>query len=119
MAEPLETLLVDVGGTLVNDATWVRRDQYEALMLARLREALGAEHAWFAPLASHPLAEADAPTWEQRTVEDVTAFLTEQGVEATAAEVERICRACAIPMSQAVELADGALDAIARSATWA
>lgn len=112
MGQPLETLLVDVGGTLVNDATWVQRDRYEALMVARLREALGADHAWFGSLASHPLAEADAPTWEQRTLEDVMAFLAEQGVEATAAEVERVCRACAIPMSQAVELADGALDAI-------
>lgn len=112
MAKALETLLVDVGGTLVNDATWLRRDEHEALMVARLREALGADHAWFGPLASHPLEEADAPTWEQRTLEDVTAFLAEQGVEATGAEVERICRACAIPMSQAVGLTDGALDAI-------
>lgn len=110
--EPLETLLVDVGGTLVDDATWVKRDQYEALMVERLRATLGADHQWFAPLASHPFAEADAPTWEQRTVEAVAEFLTEQGVEASADEVERICRACAIPMSQAVELANGAFDAI-------
>lgn len=111
-AGPLEALLVDVGGTLVNDASWVQRDRYEALMIERLRAALGADHPWFAPLVGHPFPEADTSTWEQRTIEDVRGFLAEQGFEASADEVERICRACAIPLSQAVELAHGALHAI-------
>ncbi len=110
--EPLKALLVDVGGTLVNDATWLTRERHEALMVARLRDAFGTDHHWFARLASHPFAESDASTWEQRTAEAVMAFLTEQGIEASAEEVERICRACAAPLSQVVELADGALDAV-------
>lgn len=39
--EPLRALLVDVGGTLVDDATWIERSAYEALMVARLHEAFG------------------------------------------------------------------------------
>jgi FMN phosphatase YigB (HAD superfamily) len=109
---PLRALLVDVGGTLVNDATWLERDQYEAIMVTRLRETFGADHPWFGALASHPFAESDAPAWEQRTAELVIAFLTEQGVESSAAEVERICRAMAIPLSRVVELADGAREGV-------
>lgn len=110
--EPLRALLVDVGGTLTDDATWLKRERYEALMIDRLNEAFGTEHPWFAPLASHRFVESDAPTWEQRTVELVTAMLAEHGYHASAEEVARICRACAAPLSQVVELADGALDAV-------
>jgi HAD superfamily hydrolase (TIGR01509 family) len=110
--EPLKALLVDVGGTLVDDATWVERRQYEALMISRLKEAFGTDHLWFAPLASHRFEESDAPTWEQRTVEVVTAALADHGFEASADEVERICRACAAPLSQVVELSDGAREAV-------
>jgi HAD superfamily hydrolase (TIGR01509 family) len=109
---PLRTLLVDVGGTLVNDATWLMPDRYEALVVIRLREAFGTDHQWFGALASHPFAESEAPTWEQRTAELVMAFLTEQGIESSGDEIERICRACAAPLSQVVELADGALEAV-------
>ena len=111
-SEPLKALLVDVGGTLTDDATWLQRDRYEAHMVSRLREAFGADHSWFAPLASHRFVESDAPSWEQRTVEVVTAMLAEHGYQASAEEVERICRACATPLSQVVELADGALEAV-------
>jgi len=110
--EPLRALLVDVGGTLVDDATWIDRDRYEALTLSRLSEAFGIDHPWFAPLASHRFVEAPAPTWERRTVEVVTAFLTEHGFQASAEEVERICRACAAPLSQVVELSGGAHDSV-------
>jgi HAD superfamily hydrolase (TIGR01509 family) len=108
----LEALLVDVGGTLVDDATWLDRAQYERLMVARLRDAFGTDLAWFAPLASHPFAESDAAPWEQRTAETVMSFLTGQGVEVLAAEVESICRACALPLSQVVEVAAGAREAV-------
>lgn len=110
--EPLKALLVDVGGTLVDDATWIERSQNEALMVSRLNEAFGTEHPWFASLASHRFVESDAPTWEQRTVEVVTAALADHGFQASAEEVERICRACAAPLSQVVELSDGVLEAI-------
>jgi HAD superfamily hydrolase (TIGR01509 family) len=110
--EPLKALLVDVGGTLVDDATWLKQDRYESHMISRLRKAFGTDHSWFVPLASHRFVESDAPTWEQHTVEAVTAALAEHGFAASAKEVERICRACAAPLSQVVELADGALEAV-------
>lgn len=40
---PLRALLVDVGGTLVKDATWLKRDRYEALMVTRLRTAMASQ----------------------------------------------------------------------------
>ena len=110
--EPLSALLVDVGGTLVDDATWLEQHRHEAHLISRLREAFGADHPWFAALASHRFVEPAAPSWEQRTVEVVTAMLAEHGTQASAEEVERICRACAAPLSQVVELSVGALDAI-------
>lgn len=110
--DALKVLLVDVGGTLVNDATWLARDRYEALMVDRLREAFGTDHPWFGPLASHRFVESDSPAREQRTVEAVMAVLAELRVEASDEEVERICRACAVPLSQVVKLADGAYEAI-------
>jgi len=111
-SEPLNALLVDVGGTLVDDARWLERDRYEELMISRLREAFGTDHPWFGHLASHRFVESDATTWEQRTAEVVTAFLTDHGFRASAEEVERVCRACAAPLSQVVELADGAHEAM-------
>ncbi len=110
--EPLRALLVDVGGTLVDDATWLDRERYQSLTTARLRGAFGSELPWFAPVVALSWAESDAPSWEQRTAEVVTAFLAEQGMEASAEDVERICRACAAPLSQVVELSDGAREAI-------
>jgi hypothetical protein len=109
--EPLRALLVDVGGTLVDDARWLERDRYEALMISRLRDASGTDLPWFALLANYRWTESDAPGWEQRTVDLVTTTLAEHGVEASGEEVERICRACAAPLSQVVELADGAHEA--------
>jgi hypothetical protein len=38
---PLKALLIDVGGTLVDDATWIERAEYEALIISRLDEAFG------------------------------------------------------------------------------
>lgn len=113
MAHPrLEALLVDVGGTLVDDSTWIDPTAYQSMMVARLRDAFGADLAWFTPLTSHAFAESDAAPWEQRTAEAVMAFLAEQGVEVTADEVERICRACTLPLREVVELADGAGTAV-------
>lgn len=108
----LRALLVDVGGTLVDDATWIDRAEHERMMVARLRDAFGSDLPWFADLASHPFAESDAPPWEQRTAEFVVSFLIERGVEVSASEVERICRACAPPLSQIVQVAAGAREAI-------
>ena len=108
----LEALLIDVGGTLVDDRTWIDRADYERRMLARLREAFGTEEPWFATLASHPFVDSDAPDWEQRTAELVVAHLAEQGIEVSAEQVERICRALALPLKDVVQLADGVREAI-------
>ncbi|MBA2558192.1 MAG: hypothetical protein H0V12_12760, partial [Chloroflexi bacterium] len=64
-------------------------------MVARLREAFGTDLPWFALLSNYRWTESDSPGWEQRTAELVTTTLAEHGVEASAEEVERICRACA------------------------
>jgi HAD superfamily hydrolase (TIGR01509 family) len=109
---PLRGLLVDVGGTLVDDATWVERERYAALMIERLEEAFGTRHHWFEPLTLVDFPESDAPDWEQGTVAAVTAFLAEHGFAATPEQVERVCRACAVPMSRVVQLADGAREAV-------
>ena len=108
----LETLLIDVGGTLVDDRTWIERVEYERRMRERLLEAFGTEEPWFATLVSHPFIDADAPDWEQKTAELVVARLAEEGVEATAEQVERICRAFALPLRDVVDLADGVREAI-------
>ncbi len=108
----LEALLIDVGGTLVDDTTWIERADYERRMVERLREAFGTDEPWFTTLASHPFVDSDAPEWEQRTAELVVAHLAEQGIEVGAEEVERICRAFAMPLRDVVDLADGAREAV-------
>lgn len=108
----LRALLVDVGGTLVDDQTWAQPPQYEALMLARLSEAFGVEHPWFRWLVTQSFGESDAPTWEQRTMEVVAAFLAGEGIDVTDEEVANICRACAIPLPEVVKLAPGAAETI-------
>jgi HAD superfamily hydrolase (TIGR01509 family) len=110
--EPLRALLADVGGTLVNDQTWVEPARYEGLMLTRLSEAFGVEHPWFQRLVTQPFSESDAPPWEQRTVEGVSAFLAGEGIDVTDEEVATICRACAVPLPEVVELAPGAAETI-------
>ena len=110
--QPLEALLIDVGGTLVDDRSWIGRADYERRMVARLREAYGSQEPWFEELASHPFVDSDAPEWEQRTAEVVVEWLSERGVEASAEQVERICRAFALPIGEVVQLADGAREAI-------
>lgn len=110
--EPLRALLVDVGGTLVDDATWIERPAYESLMVSRLHEAFGVRHPWFEHLARYRFVEADPLSWEQRTLEVVAASLAEHGFRPSDEELERICRACAAPLSQVVKLSSGALEAI-------
>ncbi len=110
--QPLEALLIDVGGTLVDDATWIARSKAEPRIVERLRDALGTDEPWFEELASHPFTDSDAPEWEQRTAEVVVAWLAERGVETSAEQVERICRAFALPIGEVVQLADGAREAV-------
>jgi HAD superfamily hydrolase (TIGR01509 family) len=109
---PLRALLVDVGGTLVNDATWVPPGRHRELRLRRMAEALGDERPWFAELVDHAFEEGSAPTFEQRTAAAVTAFLADRGLTPDEAEVEVICRANAAPIRELVELEEHALEAM-------
>ena len=106
---PLRALLVDVGGTLVNDATWIPPDRYRELRLRRMAEALGGERPWFAELVDHAFEWGSAPTFEQRIATAVTDFLTDRGLTPDEAEVEAICRANAAPIRELVELEEHAL----------
>ena len=115
VSEPvrLRALLVDVGGTLVDEAGWaIHHDRYEALMLARLRTAFGTDHPWFISLIRYPFPEPEAPDWEQRTTQLVAAFLTAHGMDPSPSNVEGVCRACAVPMGQVLEVVEGARQAI-------
>ena len=108
----LRALLVDVGGTLVNDPTWIPPDRYRELRLRRLAEALGGERPWFAELVDHAFEEGSAPTFEQRTAATVTAFLADRGLTPDEAEVEAICRANAPPIRDLVEVEEHAMEAM-------
>ena len=108
----LKALLVDVGGTLVDDQTWLPEDRYNELRLRRLAAVFGEERAWFQPFVAERFPEGDAPEYEQRTADAVLTFLRRTGIEPSAEEVERICRAAAPPLSEVVELARNAREAM-------
>lgn len=110
---PLRALLVDVGGTLVDDATWLPPDRYAPLRLERLADALGERRPWFDAFVAQVFEDGAAPAYEQRTAEQVAAFLVSQGAEPSEEEIEAICRACSPPMSEVVELEAHAMEAMA------
>ncbi|MGH2392046.1 MAG: HAD family hydrolase [Candidatus Limnocylindria bacterium] len=107
---PLQALLVDVGGTLVRDDTWIARDLYEDLMVARLAEVYGG----LAPPWAHELAHYTwgTPDFTTPVVEQIAAFLAERGHPATVDEIDRICRACAVPLPEVVQVDANALGAM-------
>lgn len=108
----LRALLVDVGGTLVNDATWIPPDRYRELRLRRLAEAFGDDRPWFADLVDHAFEGGAAPAFEQRTAAAVTAFLADRGFTPGEADVEAICRANAAPIRELVEIEEHALESM-------
>ena len=108
----LRALLVDVGGTLVDDATWLAPDRYNPLRLARLTETLGEQRPWFDAFFEQTFSESNAELHEQRTADQVASFLVAQGVESTQDEIERICRACAPPLGDVVSIEPHARDAL-------
>jgi HAD superfamily hydrolase (TIGR01509 family) len=110
---PLRALVVDVGGTLVDESGWViHRGRYESLMLARLRDALGEEHHWFTDLIQYHFAQPAAPGWEQTTAAQIAGFLAARGMDASPENVERVRHACAVPLRDVVEVVEGAREAI-------
>ena len=108
----LRALLVDVGGTLVDDATWLPQDRYAPLRLARLTDALGESRPWFDAFFEHSFDESNAELHEQRTADQVASFLVAQGVEPAQDDIERICRACAPPIGDVVTIEPHARDAL-------
>lgn len=114
----LKALLVDVGGTLVRDETWIPLADYRQRMAERVAALYdGAEPPWVRDLLAHEFAAEEAPRYEQGIVDEVAAFLAERGYMSSAGEVERICRACALPLREVVEVepdARAALEAARR-----
>ena len=111
----LRGLLVDVGGTLVDDRTWIPPDRYRAERLRRMADALGGTQPWFEEFVDHAFEGGVASPHEQRTAEAVAAFLVEHGLTPTEAQVEAICRANSVPLREAVQLEAHALDAMRRA----
>lgn len=112
MTPPLRALLVDVGGTLVDDATWPAPDRYRQAQVERLAEAFGETRPWFAAFVEHAFESGAPGTYEQRTAAEVARFLAEHGGTATEREVDMVCRAACLPMAGNVQLEDHALEAM-------
>jgi HAD superfamily hydrolase (TIGR01509 family) len=101
----LAALLVDVGGTLVRDDTWIPLAEYRERMAARISALyVGPEPSWVRDLVAHEFTVEDAPEYEHRIADEVAAFLAQRGYTASGEEVERICRACALPLHEVVEI---------------
>jgi HAD superfamily hydrolase (TIGR01509 family) len=108
---PLQALLVDVGGTLVRDDTWIAREPYQDLMVARLAEVYGGlEPPWARELLDH--YTWGTPDYATPVAEQIAAFLAERGHPATLDEIDRICRAYAVPLPDVVQLDPNALAAM-------
>jgi HAD superfamily hydrolase (TIGR01509 family) len=101
----LEALLVDVGGTLVRDDTWIPVSEYHDRMAAEVALLYGGrEPDWLRGLLRAELRVEDAPDYEHRVADHVAAFLLERGHRASTEEIGRICRALALPLHEVVEV---------------
>ena len=101
----LDALLVDVGGTLVRDDTWMPVPEYRDRMAARVALLYGGgEPAWLRDLLRAGFRVEDAPDYEHRVADLVAAFLLERGHRASPEEVGRICRALALPLHEVVDV---------------
>lgn len=109
---PLRALLVDVGGTLIDDSTWLPHDRSTELRRARLTAALGGELPWFEEFLDATFEPGEATAYEQRTAQLVAEFLAGRGVQTTPAQVEAICRASAPPMHEVARLEDHARESM-------
>jgi FMN phosphatase YigB (HAD superfamily) len=100
----LRALLVDVGGTLVRDETWLPEGRFNRLLVERLAAAFGEEPPWAAELVAYPFSLEDPPGYEHQMVDQIATFLRDHGAEGSREMVARICRACAVPLSEVVEV---------------
>jgi HAD superfamily hydrolase (TIGR01509 family) len=109
---PLRALLVDVGGTLIDDATWLASDRSNRLRRERLAAALGPDQPWFDDFLDATFEGGEASAYEQRTADRVLSFLLERGMQPTPGLVEAICRASAPPMHEVAKVEDHAREAM-------
>jgi FMN phosphatase YigB (HAD superfamily) len=109
---PIRALLVDVGGTLVDDATWIPWEQHLGLRRRALLEAFGQEQPWFDALLAHRFSDSTAERPAHATVGEVAEFLAEHGARSSQREVELICGACSPPLGEVVQLEAHARDAL-------
>jgi HAD superfamily hydrolase (TIGR01509 family) len=101
----LKALLVDVGGTLVRDGTWIPLADYRERMAARIAALYdGVEPSWVRDMLAHDFAVEEAPRYEHRIAHEVAAFMAARGYVASPEEAEDICRACALPLHEVVEV---------------
>ena len=108
----LQALLVDVGGTLVRDDTWLPLADYRARMAQRIAALYdGTQPSWVRDLLTHEFVE-DSPQYEHGIADEVAAFLAERGYVVSVDEAERICRACALPLHELVEVEPDARTAL-------
>src|ERR1700674_3121983 len=101
----LQALLVDVGGTLIRDDTWLPLADYRRRMAERIAALYhGGEAASVRVLLAHPFAVDDAPSYEHGVEDEVAAFLAERDYAPSRDEIARISRACALPLREVVEV---------------
>lgn len=109
----LRALLVDVGGTLVRDDTWIAPERYQDLIAARLAALYGGrEPPWTRDLLDHQFRVEDAPDNGTPLAAQIGAFLVERDHQASDDEIDRICRACAVPLRQVVQVDPAAFGAM-------
>jgi HAD superfamily hydrolase (TIGR01509 family) len=101
----LEALLVDVGGTLVRDDTWLPVAVHQDRMAARVAALYdGTEPSWIRDLLAHRFAVEDAPQPDAAIENEIAVFLAERGYMPSGDEVASICRACAVPLHEVVHV---------------
>jgi HAD superfamily hydrolase (TIGR01509 family) len=109
----LQALLVDVGGTLIRDDTWLPLADYRERMAERVAALYGgSEPSWIRDLLTRDFAVEDAPSYEHGVEDEVAAFLAERGYAPSRDEIARICRACALPLHEVVEVEPDARTAL-------
>lgn len=109
----LRAVLFDVGGTLLSEDTYLIGEAWDARRVARLREAFGADRAWFAEVVRLPEDDGhEGVPHRQATRAAIGAFLAARGVKVSEEEVERVRAACCVPSTEAERPREGALEAL-------
>jgi FMN phosphatase YigB (HAD superfamily) len=96
----LRGLLLDVGGTLLPNASPISQEAHEQLCVERLTTAFRANLPWFRALVSHEFAGGgvDPQTLRQDVTGELTRFLADLGVTPPPEQVTAIRQACVLPL---------------------